>query len=768
MKPGAVFLSYAHEDAEAARRIAEALRGFGVEVWFDQNELRGGDTWDSKIRQQIRGCALFIPLISANTQARTEGYFRREWRLAVDRTHDMADGRAFLCPAVIDGTDEYAALVPEDFRRVQWTRLPSGMPTPQFVEQVKRLLDAPPVTAPSGQMHATPAAAFGDATAPAVAAPPKKSGLPGWIWAIVAAAIAAGVFVFWQSTRPSAPAVASASPAAARPAPAKSEKSLAILPFANMSEEADSGFFADGIHEDILTNLALVRALRVVSRTSVMQYRGTTKTIHQIAQELGVGYILEGSVRRAGNKVRVTAQLIDTATDEHLWAKNYDRDLTDVFSIQSELSQAIASALSAALSPQEKELIDNRPTENLAAYDAYSKGRELRQRGTGNSLESAPLFEEAVRIDPGFAQAWAELGSTHAQVYFNEIDHSADRLAKAKTAIETAVRLAPDAPVVIEKLGDYYYYGYRDFARAAEQYQRLAILRPNDAAVFGSLGFIHRRQGRWAEALAELRRATDLEPRNLRYSRTLAQLCLGLNLFDEAAAVQKRIVELYPNLLTERAQLAVVPFLARGSLREGTEWMNGQNFKAEDQALMIVFRKQWGRLTGDWDEVVRLDRQQRYFDDFEEPHWSQDLTAAFSLWMNGDQDEARAIALKAIPEGRVELERKPASTTWQVLSGAYVMAGDNAEALRCAKAARDLIPESQDAVAGPPLSINYAQILAWTGDKEGALAELKRLLRTPFGENIHAARMSPGWYPLRGDPRFEALVNDPKNNAPML
>lgn len=757
-----VFLSYTHEDAEAARRIAEALRGFGIEVWFDQTELRGGDTWDSKIRQQIRACSLFIPLISANTQSRTEGYFRREWRLAVDRTHDMVEGRAFLCPAVIDGTDDHAALVPEDFRRVQWTRLPSGMPTPQFVEQVKRLLEAPAARSPAGPVHVPPP------TTPVAPVPPNKSGLPAWVWFAAVVVITAGVFVFWQSTRPSAPTAASSPPTSTPKSPAKSEKSLAILPFENMSEGKDSAFFADGIHEDILTDLALVRALRVVSRTSVMQYRGTTKTIHQIAQELGVAYILEGSVRRAGNKVRVTAQLIDTATDEHVWAKNYDRDLTDVFSIQSELSQAIASALSAALSPQEKELIDNRPTENLAAYDAYSKGRELRQGGTGNSLESAPLFEEAVRLDPKFALAWAELGSTHAQIYFNEIDHSPDRLAKAKAAIDTAVRLAPDAPLVIEKLGDFYYYGYRDYTRAAEQYQRLAVLRPNDAAVFGSLGFIHRRQGRWVEALEELRRATDLEPRILRYSRTLAELYLGLNHFGEAAAVQKRIVELYPDSPLDGFQEVITPYLARGSLREATEWFARQKPTPENEARVLYLRRQWAGVSGNWGERVRLDREQKYFDDFEDPHWNQDLVHAYTLWMTGEKDNARAIVLKAIPEARAELERKPSASMWASLSGAYALIGDNAEALRCARIARDLIPETKDSVTGPPLAITYAQILAWTGDKDHALAELARLLRTPFGENIYAARVHPGWLPLHGNPRFEALVHDPKNNAPML
>ena len=288
---GAVFLSYAREDAEAAKRIADALRGFGVEVWFDQNELRGGDTWDQKIKRQIRECALFMPLISARTQARPEGYFRREWKLAVERTHDMAHGHAFIVPVSIDGTPEAGALVPEEFMRFHWTRLQDGAPTPQFVEQVKRLLAGP---------GSSPAVAR--ATTPSGAAPraAKSPALAAFAAIAVVAVGAAAYFALRRAPEPVAavPPAPASSPAAAA-VPAINEKSLAVLPFENLSEEKDANaFFADGVHEDLLTNLSYIRDLRVVSRTSVMQYRNTTKPISQIGQELRVAYILEGSVRR--------------------------------------------------------------------------------------------------------------------------------------------------------------------------------------------------------------------------------------------------------------------------------------------------------------------------------------------------------------------------------------------------------------------------------------------------------------------------------------
>lgn len=765
----AVFLSYAREDAEPTRRIADALRAFGIEVWFDQNELRGGDSWDQKIRRQIKECALFVPVISATTQARGEGYFRREWKLGVDRTHDMAGGVAFIMPLVIDETSESDALVPEEFMRYQWTRLPHGVPSPEFVMQVKRLLETPRSAATERDRMHQPVSAHAHTYSPV---PPPTTGLPKWIWAAVAI-VAVGAVAAWVGLRKPAPAAEPAQPVVAlapvpAAAPVVNGKSIAVLPFNNMSEDKSNAFFADGIHEDILTNLALVRELHVVSSTSVMQYRGTTKPIRQIGSELGVAYVLEGSVQRAGNKVRVTGQLIDARTDEHIWAKAYDRDLTDIFAIQSELSQEIAHALAAALSPQEKALIDRRPTENLAAYDAYLKAREMRQRNSAGTLESEPFLKEAVRLDPKFALAWAELASSIAQSYFNDVDHSDERFAEAKAAIDTAVRLAPDDPDVIERLGDYYYYGYRDYERATEQYLRLAVLRPNDAAVFGSLGFIHRRQGRWNEAVAELKRAAELEPRDLRFGHTLVQLLLGLNRYDEAAAVQAKICAMFPDSLVDLAQTATIPFAARGSVRETQEAIARLTPEQRNQPVALYWRKSWARAFGDWDEAIKLDRQQRYFDAYGESHWSQDITAAYVLWAHGDQAAARTLAGQAILAGKADLIQKPSATDWMNLAGAQALVGDKAEALRSAQTAKDMVPESRDAVTGPPLSLGYAQILAWVGEKDRALAELARLLRTPFGENIYAAKSGLGWLPLRGDPRFEVLVNDPKNNAPLF
>ncbi|MDB6126114.1 MAG: Tetratricopeptide repeat protein, partial [Verrucomicrobia bacterium] len=457
----------------------DALRAFGIEVWFDQSELRGGDAWDAKIKRQIRECALFVPIVSAHTQARGEGYFRREWKLAVERTHDMAAGVPFLMPIVIDDTLESEALVPDEVMRVQWTRMPHGVPTPQFVEQVKRLMENP----------RKPAAQTARSSRPAhepPAAPIEKKNKPAWTVGMVVA-VAVGISTaLWVSRKhetPAAPAVAPAKTETAAPgAPAVSDKSIAVLPFTNMSEEKDSAFFTDGMHEDILTNLALIRELRVVSRTSVMQYRDTKKPIGQVAKELGVAYVLEGSVRRSGNKVRVTGQLIHGATDEHVWAKSYDRDLTDIFAIQAELSQQIAGALKAALSPEEKVQLSRRPTENTVAYDLFLQARDISNRldnSTINRRQREKLLENAVELDPAFAQAWGDLADVFAFAVFTFESGMDDYRTKAKSAIDRAVKLAPDDTDVIRSLGTYYYYANRDYVQATEQYEKLARRQPS-------------------------------------------------------------------------------------------------------------------------------------------------------------------------------------------------------------------------------------------------------------------------------------------------
>ncbi len=770
----AVFLSYAREDTDAARRIADALRGFGVEVWFDQNELRGGDTWDQKIRGQIRTCTLFMAVISANTQQRTEGYFRREWKIAVERTHDMADGVPFIVPVVIDSTAESAALVPEQFMRVQWTRLAGGMPTPEFVAQVKRLL-APrrPATG----------AASGAASAPP--APASASKMP-LVAAAAVAVIAIGAAVFFalrpaakekiaaaEPAKPAAPALVAPSPA---PVANKiSDKSIAVLPLANMSEDKDTGFFADGVHEDLLTNLALVPELKVVSRTTVTQYRDSKKTMKQIGEELGVAYILEGSVRRSGNRVRVTGQLINARTDEHVWAKSYDKDLTDIFAIQASIAQEIASALQTAITPQAQKFIERRPTENPVAYDAFLKGRDTRNRmrsGLPTPLKQAEAsFQTAVDQDPKFAAAWGELAVAHALHVFWEIDKSPARLARGDAAIARAAELAADAPDVIAQIGTYAYYAHRDYARATEQYQKLASLKPNDPTVFSSLGLIQRRQGQWAESLINLRRAVELDPGNISYSRNLVASFDSVRRWPESVAEQRRLVTLMNGAMTEQFFLARGQYFVAGSRKEIDALMAALTSEQANSPRGINLRKISARNLGDYPEFIRLDQLQPFFDEDGETHYVQALNAAVVYGAQGDLEGARRRLADFPAELRARIAKEPTNSRIRGELGLMeALLGHNAEAIRLAREGVEMLPESRDALDGVNFSLwALVRVNAWTGDKDAAFAGLAHILHVPNnGGGVNSFRFVPWFVPLRADPRFEALLNDPKNNAPLF
>jgi TolB-like protein/Flp pilus assembly protein TadD len=756
----AVFLSYAREDTAAAQRIADALRTHGVEAWFDQSELRGGDVWDQKIRRQIKECALFLPIISGKTQARGEGYFRLEWKLAVERTHLMAEGVPFLAPVVVDETLEGAAVVPAEFLRVQWIRLPGSLPTPQFVAQIKRMMEAPGQVPVSSQRASTGPVpqARGSKTVAIVAAA-----------AVLIAALAAVVIM----RRPSAPAVvpaaapAAVSAAPAAPADAVDPKSIAVLPFENMSQDKDNAFFSDGVHEDVLTNLSFIKDLHVVSRTSVMQYRDTTKSIKQIGKELGVAYVLEGSVRREGNKVRVTGQLIDARTDEHVWAKAYDRDLNDIFAIQGELAQAIADALQSVLSPQTKELLARRPTENTEAYDNFLKARSLRAGGDiMQEKEATELLERAVRLDPNFAEAWAELGSRRAFAMFGDVQ-TEEQIRLAREAIDTAVRLAPDDPVVIEGEGDYYYYAHRDYARATEQYMRLEQLRPNDPIVFASLGLIQRRQGRFGDAIANMRLAAKLDPKNVSYQNSLFDTLGAVRQYDEVLAAERKFCAEHPDDLQEAFNYAFTLFSANGSIEEIRVLLN-RSVDEKDKKFLLLMAKSVAAGGGDWPEFARLDRELRTFDGLsQDPTWNQDANSAEIFAESGDMGAARARAAEALATMKQVLVSQPDNAQlWSDMGMDQAILGDKEEALASIRKATEILPESRDAVLGPAISQNCAYALMWAGEKERALAEFSRLLRVPYGVNIYFLRHS--CVPLQDDPRFKAMVGDLQNNAPIL
>ncbi len=785
----AVFLSYASQDAAAARRICEALRTAGVEVWFDQSELRGGDAWDAKIRKQIKECALFVPVISSTTESRQEGYFRREWKMAVERTHDMAQGIAFIVPVVIDGTGESDALVPEEFLRVQWTRLEQGVPSPELVGQVKRLLEAPRVRAKPGAARPRPAQRDeGVASAPLTAAanygrPRSASSAPGrlrirWIaFAVSVVAVAVGAALWLR--RPLAefpaglPTAATAKPVEPASVPgAASDKSIAVIPFVNLSDDKDANaFFSDGVHEDILTNLALIRELRVVSRTSVEQYRGTKKTMPQIGRELGVSFILEGSVRRSGATVRFTGQLINARTDEHVWAKSYNRELKDVFAIQAELANEIANALRAVLSPEEKKLIERRPTENAAAYDLYLKAKEFRRMARPPDEKRVALLQAAVTMDPEFAAAWADLCYAHAIQVMNEQDTRPDRAAKAKAALEATLRLSPDSPEALRASGQYSYYCLRDYEGAAAQFNRLIALQPNAPEGYFSLGAVRRRQGRWTECLSAWRKGLQLDPHDNLFNFDVTQTLLAGRRYAEARVLLSQRSSWSTPFGRARGD-ALVAFQATGSAREWESFLKSVPAEQLNSQAVMGWQADWAFKNGRLAEFLDLDDPA--MTTTIDPIVGEEFTGreaalrrAIVLAALGRKDAANEVARAA--ETALDDRGPNNAGSLSMLGRLHAVQGRKDEALKHALRAVEVCPESVDAFRGPGFSRYLAFVYAWTGNKELAIAEYARLLRVPFsGLNIHEMKSDPTFQPLRGDPRFEALLNDPKNNAPLF
>ena len=392
--PQAVFLSYASQDAEAAGRICEALRSVGIEVWFDQSELRGGDAWDQAIRKQIKTCTLFLAVVSRNTHDRDEGYFRLEWKLAVDRCQLMAADKTFLLPVVIDDTRDDDGRVPERFREVQWTRLPSGETPPAFVARVQALLDpaAPrPVPGP---------------TAAAPRTPPRRARIPLRAAVIfVAVALAAAGWLLRLARvahRPEAiVAAAPATPSSFDPPP----HSIAVLPFVNLNRDPANDYFSDGLAEEILDALAHVPSLRVAARTSSFAFKESGLDLMAIARRLNVGAVLEGSVRRAGRTVRVTVQLIDVRSGYHLWSQTFDQKINDILSVQSTIAKTVATHLDSTLSGIGLATIGAGSSRNVDAYDAFLRGAHALSAAIGKDdfRRAADFFREAILRDPSMA-----------------------------------------------------------------------------------------------------------------------------------------------------------------------------------------------------------------------------------------------------------------------------------------------------------------------------------------------------------------------------
>ncbi|MHB8478184.1 MAG: TIR domain-containing protein [Steroidobacteraceae bacterium] len=586
----AVFLSYASQDAAVARRIGDALRSAGLEVWFDQSELRGGDAWDEKIRRQIAECALFLPVISRTTAARLEGYFRLEWSLADQRTQRMARTRPFIVPLCVDDTHESSADVPESFLRVQWSRLPDGETTPAFVEHVRTLLPGAPASLPpaTGQPRSN---LPGAATRPTAPRPGSRTPLYVALGAVLVATGA--VYVVLRPSRtptpasPTAPAGVSAVNSSPATAGAIPEKSIAVLPFLDISEKKDQEYFSDGLAEELLDLLAQVPDLKVAARTSSFYFKGRTEDIAAIGAKLRVSHVLEGSVRRVGAKVRVTAQLIRTDNGYHVWSQTYDRDVKDIFKVQDEISASVVTALKAQLLGSTASLAERR-SDNPEAYDQYLLGlHEYRLGDTHALVDARVAFERSIAADRSYGPPYAALAMVDFLIAADTAeDIDTQSVQRAFELADRAIALTPDLADAYSTRGFLRMNFGFDWPGARVDIDHALQLSPNDGDAQRRAGFLAQSLGQPLKAVAAQRRAVALDPLNANSVDGLAAALSTAGDYQQARQTWARLREISPHYVDLESNIGLTYLYERlpGPAKEACE----QNADVRSQACLAA------------------------------------------------------------------------------------------------------------------------------------------------------------------------------------
>jgi TolB-like protein/class 3 adenylate cyclase len=545
------------------------------------------------------------------------------------------------------------------------------------------------------------------------------------------------------------------------------EKSIAVLPFENLSNEKENAYFADGIQDEILNGLSRVADLKVISRTSVMQYKaGPRRNLREVATDLGVAHVLEGTVQRAASRVRVNAQLIDARTDSQLWAQTYDRDLADVFAIQSEIAKAIADQLQAKLSQSEKSEIDRPPTSDIVAFELYTRAKLLLLTSFSSAaraklLEAADLLDQATARHPSFFEAYCQLVHAHSLLYFFGLDHTSARVALAEAAVQAAFRLRPNAGEAHLARAQILYWGHLDYDGALAELELAAQIVPNDPRIFALKGYIERRQGRWEQSTLNLERAIDRDPRNFFMLQQIAISYGVLRRYAEEKSVLDRALAVEPNDVDTKVALAAVQFHWKADTRPLHQAID--SIRATDpRALPSV--------ANDWLSCALAERDiaaaRSALDAFGEipltdyaVHLNRPLMEGVIARMMKDEGKARAafVAARAEQEKTVQAQQNygPPLCVLGLIDAAL---GRKEEALREGRRAVELLPVEKDAINGPLMIAYLAMIAAWTGDKDLACEQLGIAIRPPSTVSYGQLKLLPFWDPVRGDPRFEKIV----------
>jgi TolB-like protein/cytochrome c-type biogenesis protein CcmH/NrfG len=545
----------------------------------------------------------------------------------------------------------------------------------------------------------------------------------------------------------------------------KVDKSIAVLPFQNLSDDPQNAYFADGIQDDVLTSLSKIGDLKVISRTSVMQYRDKATNVRDIGKALGVSNILEGSVRRSGNKVRVNVQLIDANSDEHIWASDYDRDVTDVFAIQSDLAQKIAEALQAKLSPGEKSQMTQKPTENGEAYLAFVQANNLscEIEEPAKLKQSEQLYARAIELDPNFALALARYSQLESW-FLHDVDRTPERRERARSLAERALQLQPDLPEGHLALGFSYYYGDNDYDAALREFEIAQRDLPNESDVYLAIGAIQRRQGKWAESTANLEKAVSLNPKDTWPLQNLAFNYEMLRDFGKANQTIDRALALNPTGFTlweVKSQLAVSEKGDFSVAEKGFELLNSASLTDDQRLKAGNARASIFLLERKYQEG--LEAAEKLPDNevaaFPGHSSSKYYLIGFARKALGDETGARAAFLKAKSVIEDQLKRTPDNADIHIqLAKVLAYLGEKESALGEVQRATEIVPEGKDAFGGPEIMTGVAEVYATLGDKDRAIEILDGLLSRPSPVTAQVLKVNPIWDPLRSDPRFQGLI----------
>ena len=578
-------------------------------------------------------------------------------------------------------------------------------------------------------------------------------------------------FGIWSLSRQLAPESASPEATALAVLP---EKSIAVLPLENLTEDKGNAFLADGVQDDIRTALAKVADLKVINRTSVNTYAaGTRRNLREIAQTLGVAFILEGSVRQSGEKVRISVQLTDARSGAPAWEESYERDLADVFAIQSDVVQQILSRLQATVSPKEKTAIDERPTKDLIAYGLYVRAKALVATISLNAQineklrEAVSLLDQAIARDPDFFLAYCQLAAAHNYLYFFGLDHTPARLALADGALKTIIRLRPDAGEAHLARADFLYRCYLDYEKARAELDIAKRTLPNNSDIFELTGYIDRRQGLWNESARSLQRAIALDPRNFFILQQIALSYQEFQQFRAMAAALDRALILIPHDLDTQVTRALVDLEWRADPRPLRETIRTN--LSENPATASDLAAQWFYLALCERDAAAITEALAAIPDSGtalDLNFPRSFCEGVAARARGDEATAHAAFLAAHAELERTVSEQPGYGPALCVLGLIDAAlGRKDEALREGRRAIELLPITKDSIDGAELMKYVGVIYAWCGEKDLAIKQIAATLKIPNTLSYGNLKLHPYWDSLRGDPRFEKIITDlaPKN-----